>query len=100
MRFYIVKVTSKATPDNKNFAGEVHIDYFGKDQKSIGSYVSKDGGEFVAVDPLNEWRIEEYGYTRLCDARRSWIYKHGNELNKWPDGTSHWEDSAEIVEVN
>lgn len=99
MRYFIVKVTSKATPDNKNFAGEVHIDYFGKDQKSIGSYVSKDGGEFVAVDPLTQWCIEEYGYTRLCDARRSWIYKNGNTLNTFPNGASYWEDSVEIVEV-
>lgn len=99
MRYFIVKVTSKATPDNKNFAGEVHVNYFGKDQKMIGSYVSKDGGELIAEDPLNEWRIEEYGYTRLCDARHSWIYKNGNTLNALPDGTSYWEDSVEIVEV-
>lgn len=87
---YIVKVTSVATPENPSFAGETSIYWYGK------------GGEVLCVEgthrpnenrPMWEWGVREYGYDRLCDAKRNWSYKN-------PENSKYWRSTSEIVEVN
>ena len=45
------------------------------------------------VKKLNVYMIKEYGYSRRCDAARSWNYRN-------PENSPYWSTTAEIVEVN
>ena len=86
---YLVKETSTATPSNPSFAGEVSIWYIGKG----GRFIAKEGthSQYDNFD-YTEWMIEEYGYTRKCDAKRAYAYRH-------PENTEFWTSTVEIVEV-
>ena len=85
---YIVKQVSVATEENKNFRGMVSIGYYGKDQKLIGHYGSF-AKEMHDEMELTNYAIKEFGYDRLCDAKRSWIYKN-------PENTKYWQSTVEI----
>ena len=90
MKRYIIKETSVATPENQNFAGQTAIYYIGKG----GSWLGKEGSYAEAshsVEPLKDWLLEEYGYSRKCDAARNWSYKN-------PENTKWWSSTAEILE--
>lgn len=92
MKKYIVKVTGKATENNPTFAAQEFVAYHGKDQKLLGY----EGGYVEAmhmVKKLNVYMIKEYGYSRRCDAVRSWNYRN-------PENSPFWSCTAEIVEVN
>ena len=92
MKKYIVNVTGNATQDYPNFAAQEFVAYHGKNQKLLGY----EGGYVKAlhmVKKLNVYMIKEYGYSRRCDAVRSWIYKN-------PENSPYWSTTAEIVEVN
>lgn len=93
MKKYIVKVTGKATENNPNFAAQEFVAYHGKDQKLLGY----EGGYVEAmhmVKKLDAYMIKEYGYSRRCDAVRSWIYKNN------PVNSPYWSTTTEVVEVN
>ena len=91
MTYYIVKVTSKATQDNPNFAGMTSIAYYGKDQKLLGMVTILqdylDGN--INIHP---YLVKTYGYKRKCDAARSYVYKNCNS-------TQYWNKQAEIIEI-
>lgn len=91
MTYYIVKVTSKATQDNPNFAGMTSIAYYGKDQKLLGMVTILhdylDGN--INIHP---YLVKSYGYKRKCDAARSYVYKNGNP-------TQYWNKQVELIEV-
>lgn len=94
MKKYLVKLTSVATENNVNFKGQVAVFYYGKDQKIISTEGSST--ELVYTNAkASKYMIKEYGYNRLCDAKRSWIYKNAVTLNR----ENFWKMSAEIVEV-
>lgn len=88
---YLVKTISKATLDNPNFAGQEMTAYYGKDQKQVACMGSHARAMHMESD-FNDYLIEEYGYKRECDAKRSWIYKN-------PDNGKYWTTKAEIVQV-
>ena len=67
---YVVKVIAKAKDTNPSFAGETHIFYYGKAEHLL---VSKDRYENSL--PYLDVMAANYGYSRECDARRSYIYK-------------------------
>lgn len=90
MKKYLVKLTSVATENNVNFKGQVAVFYYDKDQKLI----STEGSTELDVK-ASKYMIKEYGYSRLCDAKRSWIYKNAVTLNR----ENFWKMSVEIVEV-
>lgn len=92
MRKYIVKVTGKATENNPYFAGQEFVVYHGKDQKLLG-YEGSYAEAAHMVKKLDAYMIKEYGYSRRCDAVRSWIYKN-------PENNPYWSTTTEIVEVN
>lgn len=92
MKKYIVKVVGKATENNPHFAGQEFVAYCGKNQKLLGhegSYVEAAH----MVKKLDAYMIKEYGYSRRCDAVRSWNYKN-------PENSPYWSITTEIVEVN
>lgn len=90
MKKYIIKSVSRATDKNLNFKGDVQTWYHGKGQKTLGAYFCENG-EFKVHQPMIPAFIEEYGYDRLCDARRSWTFNN-------PENTEFWETEVEIVE--
>lgn len=91
MTYYIVKVTSKATKDNSNFAGMTSIAYYGKDQKLLGM-------EGTVHDYLNDtnkittYMVKNYAYKRKCDAARSYVYHSCYS-------TQYWRKQVEITEM-
>lgn len=91
MKFYLVKETSVATSENRNFAGQIAINYYGVGSISIGCYGTHAEATH-AVQELSQYMIEEYGYSRKCDAVRNWVYKN-------PENSKYWKSSTEIVEI-
>ena len=91
MKRYLVCIKSKATDDNPSFAGQEHETYYGKRCCLVASYGSHAEATHM-VQPLNNWWIKEYGYTRKCDAARNWCYRN-------PDNGRYWTSTASIVEV-
>lgn len=87
MTYYIVKVTSKATQDNPNFAGMTSIAYYGKDQKLLG--MERTVNDSISIYP---YLVESYGYKRKCDAARSYVYNNC-------DSDRYWNKQVEIVEI-
>jgi len=87
MKKYIVKIVSTATAENKNFAGEVHTYWNGKNDTLLGA----DAGTWLQI-PLYNGMIKENGYSRLCDAKRNWGYRN-------PQNDKNWTTEVEIVEV-
>ena len=93
MKKYLIKTVATATAENPTFAGQVHVLWYGVNQSLLGSSV--DLGMVKKVnDPseLPQFLIEEYGYSRKCDAARSWI------LNN-PENSKFWTETTEIIEV-
>lgn len=86
---YLVKQTSIATQSNPNFAGEMSITYYGKGEKMV-----KREGTHIPCENFDrtDYMLNEYGYNRLCDAKRAYAYKH-------PDNTEYWTSTVEIVEI-
>ena len=92
MKKYLIKQTSTATEENPNFAGQVSISFFGKDQKLLshsGSHAKATHSE----QNLWDWDVREYGYNRACDARKSWVFKN-------PENTKFWKSEVEVVCVD
>ena len=90
MKRFLVKIISKATENNPYFAGQECVAYHGKNQKLLGyegSYVEAVN----MVKKLDVYMIKEYGYTRECDAKRSWCYKN-------PENSKYWTSTCEVVE--
>lgn len=91
MKIYLVKETSVATSENRNFAGQTVINYYGVGNKSIGCYGTHAEATHT-VQKLSPYMIKEYGYSRKCDAVRNWSYKN-------PENSKFWKSSSEIVEI-
>ena len=92
MKIYLVKVTSVATAENSNFKGQESITYRGIGDRELayyGSHAEATNG----VQELNQYMIETYGYSRLCDAKRNWSYKN-------PENSKYWKSTAEIEEID
>ena len=93
MTRYLVKVISKATEKNPNFAGEEVVTVYGKDQRLLsieGSHADHIGN----VKKMWGCDVIEYGYKRECDAKRSWIYKNPNPLHN-----GFWNEEVSICAV-
>ena len=86
MTYYVVKVVNTATNENKNFAGKVITSYYGKNCSLIDS----DDNFFSRSSGMVNYMLHNFGYNRLCDAKRSWMYKN-------PENTKYWKSTTEIV---
>ena len=96
--YYLIKIHAVATPDNPSFAGEEAFYYEGKEGytlKATGSHIEKDQWNPFPKD-YSVADIREYGYKRLCDAKRvanlrkQWY----NEPKSYP---YYWEDTVTII---
>lgn len=86
---YLVKEISTATAENPNFAGQTSIYYFGKGERIL----AKEGTHGTDYNFNHiDWMINEYGYSRLCDAKRAYAYKN-------PENSKFWTSTVEIVEI-
>ena len=94
MKRYLVKLSCKATENNPNFAGETLICYYGKNQEMIG----REGTHYPQENFIvTHHSLMEYGYKRMCDARRCWRYKNSN--TELEERLGMWQNKAEIIEV-
>lgn len=92
MTKYIIKNYSKATESNLNFSGEDFVAYYGKENRLVG-YTGSHAERYNQAFPISRWLVEEYGYSRKSDAKRSWVYKN-------PDrDLPHWKSEVEIIKV-
>lgn len=89
--YWFVKSVIMATKDNKNFAGEVHTYIFGKEEFRLFEDVP---GGFYNKDLTDcPYCIIEYGYKRLCDAKRSYSYRN-------PQNDDFWRTTVKIVSLD
>lgn len=85
MTKYIVVLISKAKDNNPNFAGQTSVGIYGKGEQMIAC-----GGDHCKHNCYGKkklWKsdVREYGYSRECDAKRSYIYKHCGEEKYWDE---------------
>lgn len=89
---YFVKLVSRATKDNPSYAGDVSVAIYGKAEK----LVALGGNHSDRLHTVQEFFppfAKQYGYKRLCDARRSWIFNNADE-------GKYWETEASIIEID
>lgn len=86
--YYLVQKISTATVRNTNFAGEVHTHIVGKCDETL---FAETGSAFCDKDFLTPYFVRKYGYKRMCDAVRNWVYKN-------PDvDRPYWESEVKII---
>jgi hypothetical protein len=85
---YLVQTVSTATPENANFAGMVHTYIHGLRETLLFC----DGYGYAKINALHPFHILKYGYKRMCDARRSYNYRH-------PEMSKSWTSTVEILTV-
>lgn len=91
IRYYFVKVVSKATTENPSHAGESHTSIYGKEETLMFSD-SKD--PWIKRDNLDSYYlIQEYGYKHESHAKRSYLYRN-------PTNNEYWNETVEIVSVD
>lgn len=88
MKRFLVKVTSTATKENKNFAGAVKVRFYGRDERSF----DEQDNELYKL-----YITDKYGYTRKCDAKKNFNFHY--PTTETVDGSVIWEKEIEIVEV-
>ena len=89
---YLIKVIATARPNNPDFAGEVHITYYGKDQKLIA-------GTYAYMNPTPmEKDILQYGYKVIPSKR---VLDFWNVTMNTPIGDNpiFWDYKAEVVTI-
>lgn len=89
MKKYLVKTVSTPTELNENFKHEFAVYYYGKKGKSVGTV--SNAGAFSRNWLPSMYQIKEYGYDRVCDAKRSWNYNN-------PQNDDYWRTNVQIVE--
>ena len=79
MKRYLVKETYVATDDVPSLKGYVEEIYFGKNYSKLKHYDSfHPWNNFDVISPEC---LNEDGYVRECDAKRSKIYRKGSNRN-------------------
>lgn len=89
--YWFVKKVSTATPENKNFAGEVHTYIIGKEYFRL--YEDVPGGFYNGDWTKCVHFVRKYGYKRPCDARRSYAYKN-------PQNDESWKTTVKLVSID
>lgn len=82
MKRYLVKCVDTATEENPNFAGNVLVSLYGKNQELI-AMMGSQAEQLHTVKELDEEDIREFGYSRACDARRSYMYNFLEDGRFW-----------------
>lgn len=92
---FFVKEVAKAKDDNPTFAGQGCVTLWGKGDQWVERY-----GEYAektqTVKQFDPWFGREYGYKRICDAKRSYVYKNHDPERYWDYEVSIiWKDCGE-----
>ena len=87
--FWFVKTVTRPTEQNTNHAGEEHIHIFGKGEKML---FAQTGDPWIDRDWMTPHNVLEYGYKRVCDAKRAYAYKN-------PERSEYWYERPQIVSV-
>ena len=77
--YYAVMTIYTATKENVNFPGEVQTWINGKEDKVLFAEGTSDHWN---DQPLYAYRVREYGYKRMCDAKRNYSYTHQESESK------------------
>ena len=85
MTKYIVVVIAKAKDTNPSFPGQTAVFVYGKNEHMLAR-----GGDHYNVNLFGKqklWKsdVREYGYSRECDAKRSYIYTHSACEQYWDE---------------
>ena len=91
MTKYIVRSISKATEANDNFAGEVILAHYGKENHLI-NHCGSHANAIWRSYPAWARDIREYGYDTEAAARRNWTYRN-------PENTKFWTSTVSILKV-
>ena len=89
MKKYLVKLVSTPTESNENFKHEFAVYYYGKKGERVGTV--GNAGTFSRNWLPSTYAIKEYGYDRVCDAKRSYNYNN-------PQNDNYWRTNTQIVE--
>ena len=93
--YYIIKLTLTSTDlYNKKYnlnKSVVHVGYYGKKE---WCFDYQTDGDFI---PNYLLFIDEYGYKRECDARKSYQWKTRNDKQI---NDEYWDSKVEIIPVN
>lgn len=100
-KFYFIEVISTATPENKNFAGDVHRYVYGKGEELVAfemvKDVSRDAYHLKEFDNTDvEYDIREYGFKSAKTAETVGKRVHGN--NDVYNGVTNWTNEIHIIE--
>lgn len=88
--YFAVMTINTATEINTNFPGEVQTWISGKEHKTLFSEGTSDKWN---EQPLYAARVREYGYKRMCDAKRNYSYTHPETFTKY------WKKEVRIVSL-
>lgn len=100
-KFYFIELISTATPENKNFAGDVHRGVYGKGEELVAFEIVKDVSrnayhlkEFDITDV--ECVIADYGFksAKMAETMGKRIYGNNDVYN----GVTIWTNEIHIIE--
>lgn len=90
MTKYIIHTVTRATPNNKNFHGDVVEGYHGKCGVTCGLY-HNHGAELITSKPFYARHdAMAHGYSRVSDAKKNYQWKN-------PQNDEFW--VTELVEI-
>lgn len=100
-KFYFIELISTATPENKNFAGDVHRGVYGKGEELVAFEIVKDVSRnayhLKEFDITNvECVIADYGFksAKMAETMGKRIYGNNDVYN----GVTIWTNEIHIIE--
>lgn len=91
--YYLIKVTSTALPNNPSYAGEIHITYYGKNQKLISGNYTHTQKE------IQPHLVKTYGY-KVTPAKKILDFWNISMNTPIGDNPCYWEYKAETVKID
>ena len=101
-KFYFIEIISTATPENKNFAGDVHRYVYGRKEELIAyetvKNVSGSPDHLRQYDNTDtKWAAIEYGFKSAKTAETIGKRLHAND--DIYNGITNWKNQMNIIEV-
>ena len=100
-KFYFIELISTATPENKNYAGDVHRGVYGKGEELVAFEIVKDVSRnayhLKEFDITNvECVIADYGFksAKMAETMGKRIYGNNDVYN----GVTIWTNEIHIIE--
>lgn len=101
-KFYFIEIIATATPENKNFAGDVHRYVYGRKEELIAYETVKNvSGSPDHLRKYNntdmKWAAIEYGFKSAKMAETIGKRLHAND--DIYNGITNWKNKMNIIEV-